>query len=359
MTLSIEEIRNSLKDLADMNPTETEKTIFSIGGRGHYENPISDVLAFYLNTDEDHGFGNAVLKTLLDSVGVTERPSLSESVLREAPTENQKRLDLVLVGDDWVMAIENKIYHEANNPFDEYEEHLAKTYPSKTPYFVLLSPKGDTAEGWTSLGYDTFVANLKSNLGEILISNPFSKWGVFFRDFLINLSNYVKDASMDDERFNFLQENVNRIYELEAVKDEFFNSILATTQSQLTQALRGQEIKSQMYKWSPGPAFRFYPAKWPGQSNVTLHPMFKNDSKVEVLIYIDGVNAQKAEAFKALFTETMGPIKAWSEGENDRWACYQIKKHYDELNTATEGLIKLAKVANQKLESRVGAEEVL
>ncbi len=253
MTLSIEQIRDSLKILADMTPTKTEKTIFSIGGRGHYENPISDVLAFYLSTDEDHGFGNAILKILLDSAGVIESASLSEPVLREAPTENQKRLDLVLVGDDWVMAIENKIYHEANNPFDEYKRHLASEYPNKTPYFVLLSPKGDTAEGWTSLGYDTLVANFKNNLGEILIRNPFSKWVVFFRDFLINLSNYVKDSSMDDERFNFLQENVNRIYELETVKDEFLKSLAAKAELALKQELSEQDIKVSIDKWESGP----------------------------------------------------------------------------------------------------------
>ena len=36
-----------IKEVTKIELPDLEKTIFSIGGRGHYENPTSDILAFY------------------------------------------------------------------------------------------------------------------------------------------------------------------------------------------------------------------------------------------------------------------------------------------------------------------------
>ena len=37
----------------------TEPTLFSLGGRGHYENATSDLLAFFLRADGERGLGPA------------------------------------------------------------------------------------------------------------------------------------------------------------------------------------------------------------------------------------------------------------------------------------------------------------
>lgn len=347
MTLSIEDIRQRLELFAGIEPSKTEKTIFSIGGRGHYENPISDVLAFYLDTSEEHGLGDLVLKSFLQTAGLDFSPALTENIQREASTENQKRLDLVLVGDDWVMAIENKIYHNANNPFKEYEAYLAKTYPDKAPRFILLSPKGDQANGWASMDYGALINNLKANLGEAVINNPYSKWVVFLRDFLINLSNYVKDASMDDQRFDFLFENMSKLYQLEEVKTEFLNATAAKVQAALMQELTEQNIKASIIKWDKGPALRFYPEKWPGQSNVTLNPHFATDNKIEVLVYLDGVSEGVADECEKQFSEVAGHMDCWKE-DKGRWSGYRVKQNYEDFEAAMGGLIKLAKLFDDK-----------
>lgn len=357
MTLSIEDIRQRLELFAGIEPNKTEKTIFSIGGRGHYENPISDVLAFYLDPSEEHGLGDLVLKSFLQTASLDLNAALTENIQREAATENQKRLDLVLVGDDWVMAIENKIYHNANNPFKEYEAYLAKTYPDKTPYFILLSPKGDQAKGWRSMDYGALINNLKSNLGEVFISNPYSKWVVFLRDFLINLSNYVKDASMDDQRFDFLFENMSKLYELEEVKTEFLSATAAKVQAALMQDITEQNIKTAIHKWGGGPSLRFYPEKWPGQSNVALHPRFKTDNKIEVLVYLDKVSDPIIKACKKQFTESIGSMDCW-ENENNRWSGYRVSQNYDCFEKAMSDLIKLAKLfddINKTLSAQAGS----
>lgn len=51
--------------------------------------------------------------------------------------ESAKSIDIVLEGDDWVIGIENKIHHHANNPFDDYWCHLKSK--NKRPLGILLT----------------------------------------------------------------------------------------------------------------------------------------------------------------------------------------------------------------------------
>ncbi len=343
MTLTIDQIRAELEVFIEIELSKQEKTIFSIGGRGHYENPISDVLAFYLDPGEDHGLGDLVLRALLVSAAIEQTPNLSEDVHREFATDQGNRLDLVLVGDNWVIAIENKIFHEANNPFEDYKSYLSKTYPNKTPYYLLLSPKGDNADGWKSLDYGLFIATIKSHLGEVLINSPFSKWIVFLRDFLINLSNYVKDASMDDERFEFLHENVFRIYELEKIRKEFLKSIESKIDMSLKQELPGHDITSKIETWPSGPAFRFYSSKWHGKSNVTLYTGLKSNEDSDIRVYIEDANNSEIENYKTLFSKEATPMKNWQEA-NNTWACFSSIQSYGDFKSAIDDLIKLARL---------------
>lgn len=54
--LALEALLNQMKSLPQ--PRKTEANIFSSGARGHYENPVSDVLAFFLDPDGGHGLGH-------------------------------------------------------------------------------------------------------------------------------------------------------------------------------------------------------------------------------------------------------------------------------------------------------------
>ena len=53
-----------IKEVTKIKLPDLEKTIFSIGGRGHYENPTSDILAFYLDPEAEHQLGSLVLDSL-------------------------------------------------------------------------------------------------------------------------------------------------------------------------------------------------------------------------------------------------------------------------------------------------------
>jgi hypothetical protein len=101
-----------LREVSGHDRPPQDPTLFSLGGRGYYENATSDLLAFFLRPEESHGLGSTFLDAFLrclpdDSAIVTPRKHVR--VAREEATRNGKRIDLVIRGMGWMILIENKI----------------------------------------------------------------------------------------------------------------------------------------------------------------------------------------------------------------------------------------------------------
>jgi len=345
MSYPVARILELLETFIDYSLEEKEKTIFSIGGRGHYENPISDVLAFYLDPNEEHGLGSLVLQALLDVSKVDVQPILIEPVYRELGTDLGNRLDLVLVGEDWIIAVENKVYHEAINPFDDYRAYLSKQYPEKEIVYVLLSPKDDVAEGWVSVSYVDLVEKIKSGLGSCLIDTPFSKWQVFLRDFLINLLSYTKGNSMDSEKFDFLSQKLPKIYELEKIRAEFLEEVRGRIQRAFIKE-RGEDVfRVNVSRWDTEngtPGFRVYSKDWKGESNVTIAAGFGEIESHSISAYVDGIDDAEHVRMTDLLQREWASIKCWRE--KPAWGAYKTTNSYDSLVSVIESAVNVGRL---------------
>jgi len=103
------------------------KTIWEISRFPHSELVSSNVLSFFIDPNEEHGLDDLVLRSLFEAA----RSNLVDGdlhvleVIREEVTDSGKRIDLVIRGSAFIVAIENKLYHHAKaNPFDDYNKHL-------------------------------------------------------------------------------------------------------------------------------------------------------------------------------------------------------------------------------------------
>ena len=95
-----------------------------IAGYPHFENVCSNILAFYLQPNNEHGFGTLfldVLASLIDEEIVIDGQNVD--IRREELTKKGNRIDLVIESDNYIFGIENKIYADPYNPFEEYAEH--------------------------------------------------------------------------------------------------------------------------------------------------------------------------------------------------------------------------------------------
>jgi hypothetical protein len=217
---ALEEFTKLLEDFGTLPRRERRrpKTLMEVAGFPHHERPYSNILAFLLNPEEDHGMGDLVLRSLLQAAAEHDlEKSLAPSritgrvkVEREVPTEEGKWVDIVVETDSFVLGIENKIEAPINNPLDQYWEHLKKRARSTDPgqnekacRAVLLSLHDEKpSREFKPVTYDKLFSSLRKNLGEAL-SSATPKYLFYLLDFIETLNNLKHGVIMDHNMVEF------------------------------------------------------------------------------------------------------------------------------------------------------------
>lgn|GEM_PF-915516 len=223
MTLSLEQITHLLNGVKSFPPLrKQEKTFMEIAGYPHFENVCSNVLQFYLQPSNEHGFGSLLLDSLfaLINEAVDGKPKPKKEVVidsqnidvqREVSTAKDNRIDLLIESDNFVLAIENKIRANAYNPFDDYTNHIESISNGREIYKVLLSlyplkvaPK--KIDGFQPITYQLLFERVIANIGSYLLTSRASHT-IFFRDFIQTIQNLQEANSMDQQRLTFFHDN--------------------------------------------------------------------------------------------------------------------------------------------------------
>lgn len=225
------------------NPTFME--ICQMGG-DKFEERCSQILRFFLTPNADHGLRGLFLSSLLE---VISRKDLSFSlngtkVITEESTEDRKFIDITIVADDFVIAIENKIGAPLYNPLDSYVSHIKKTYRAQTNHiFVVLSarPITDASEiskmkryGYHYVNYRTLFDSIKINLGTYALDADQS-YLTFMFDFIRTIENRYSTNNMELKRFFY--ENRRQINWLKAEYEKFENQILQLRKERIGELL--------------------------------------------------------------------------------------------------------------------------
>ncbi len=214
MTLSLEQITHLLNGLKSLPPLrKQEQTFMEIAGYPHFENVCSNILQFYLQPSNEHGFGSLLLDslfTLIDEEVVIDGQNID--VRREEPTIDSKRIDLVIESDDFVLGIENKIFAGFYSPFYKYAEHLDKyLQKDRQVYKVLLSIfPVDTLKvklhGFKPITYQLLFEKVIANIGSYFLTSR-EPHTIFFRDFIQTIQNLQEATSMDETRLLYFADN--------------------------------------------------------------------------------------------------------------------------------------------------------
>ena len=153
-----------IKELISKLPETSieRKNMIAIAGYPKWENVNSNLLAFYLDEEEEHGFQRLFMDSLLDLIDQSiEDESIFQrdlfetpfNVERESPTEKGGRIDLLIKGVDsedemmqdddtnndpagsWAIIIENKLFANLANNIEDYWDSVN----TESKFFVLLS----------------------------------------------------------------------------------------------------------------------------------------------------------------------------------------------------------------------------
>jgi len=331
--ISIEKCSKLIHEIKELARPSVERNIFSIGGRGYYENPLTDLLAFFVNPNEEHGFGTLFLRSLFESVHITPPLlQLSSSPSREQLTNQGKRLDLVLESEDWLLVIENKVRHEAINPFDDYVQYARATYGVKSLYFILLSVRKETPPiGWHNVTWRTYVDQVKKNVGSYLIAGGNVKWYVIMREFLLNIESECGDDSMNEARIEFVRSNYEAIQEMEEMLKEYI-SHMKDRGIEAIRAASGEKKDigySLQHNWGEtGIALRLISQEWGSKTNITL--LLKQDGSLTVQFYVYDLSDEKVDDLRSHIYATKYK-KYWTEAKTIRCFGFFEKTNHDEV----------------------------
>lgn len=324
-----------------------EKTVFSIGGRGHYENPISDVLAFFLNPSEEHQFNtlflSSLLKVLKKDLENLEANSI-ELIEREAITRSGNRIDLIIVSENLVIIIENKIYHTLLNPLDDYESYAASKYPDKERIFSILSINElpNTPLNWHNILYQDLIFEIKKQAGPYLFNSSNTKWHFFLKDFILNLEELIGENKVNKKMMDFVQKNYSKIHELLEVKEDYIVS-LKNMLIPLVNKSSTNRILNKIHYWSKTTvAIRFYqPDLWGEQTNLVL--VVQPEGNFKIYYYVCGIeeNLREIENNKLLISG----YQHWRENKGTI-LCYKSEKSFN-LEDAKEAFALAAQHLNQ------------
>ncbi len=148
---------------------KTYLDILKVSGK---EVPIANLLSYFFDPNESHEIGNLFIKALFDTnchdlkthgtIGklsnngymviendIVANPDFvlnditDAQVISEDPTEEHKRIDILIKTKQFVIAIEFKINHVLDNPLNLYQNHILKEHcveNNKPVFFVILSP---------------------------------------------------------------------------------------------------------------------------------------------------------------------------------------------------------------------------
>lgn len=282
----LEELLTRIKSLPVSE--QIEANIFSLGARGHYENPVSDLLAFFIDPDAPHGLNTLVLGALLECLSSPVDASLLSPPAREVMTQEGSRIDLLLESVEWAMALENKIWHQQNNPFTDYSRYLAQKFPDKKPMLVVLSPEGQAPAGWTGISYGMFISALSPMLGMACVSSSLNKWHVLLREFILHLESLMGKNTIAPETEKFVLENLLKIQEVALLKNAVVKSLQEECLWFLTEYFSGSghEVATVLNHWEGYPALRFGLSNWVSGSDVVLFLDRTPGRQFEVRTYI-------------------------------------------------------------------------
>ena len=165
----------------------SDPSIFDISGYPHYENVCSNVLAFYLDPQREHGLGNLLLTSLLELADAPFDGIHDVKIQREYPTISGGRLDLLITSRTHVVGIENKIFHHLANDLPDYLNTVNQVACGRTSVHIVLSARKvkikDEKTLFKNITYTDLWARIQPELG-FHATSATQKWVTYLLDFI-------------------------------------------------------------------------------------------------------------------------------------------------------------------------------
>jgi hypothetical protein len=343
-SLSLSNLLPFLSGVSNHIPKPREDTLFSIAGRGHYENPTSDLLAYFMKPDAQHGFGPLFLRTFLECMEIESEVLHGLTfdqvkVEREAGTTEKNRIDILIEGRDWILMIENKIYHNLNNDLESYERLANDRGRYKMhKLFAILSPYGASSKlnRWKAVTYQKYCSLLKPYFPGGESGNSWSKWQVFAREFILHLETELYSTAMTKEQIEFAETNFAKLLQAKHLAEEYQKHLITSLCESLRESIGVRNVNVSDKGW----AFTFSVDHWNG-----TFLSWSYDDAIFLRIYCANLSSAQQKIASEAFQQKR-QSRTWKESSN-RWNVWEICERYPTREEAEAEFIALGMVLNQ------------
>ena len=172
-----------------------------------FEEICSRILAFYLNPKGEHGMAGLWVSALLDAIGKPDWYDYRHDIkVNTEEYADGKRIDITVVSDGYVIAIENKITADLYNPLAIYKDYVSKKYPSQKRALVVLSLKPIldkrllTDNDFLRCSYLDLFERVNNRIGNH-IADANQKYLTYMVDFMKTIDNMNNSNSQIEKEF--------------------------------------------------------------------------------------------------------------------------------------------------------------
>jgi hypothetical protein len=314
-----------------------EDNFFNLGSRRFYENPFTEVLSYILDSETKFSGRKEFIENLLkDSISEQALTSLIGfgKVSTQTTTLKGNVMDLIFYNNSHIVVFENKIFHSANNPFDDYVTDIKSKYPRHQHHFVLLSYKKEAPlKNWHYIS----IQEKFREFNKTYTYNFTNKWDYFIQDFISHFSN--NNIIMNPKEKQFYEENFAKII---CASNNLNNFLLDIANSFLIRtSVKSFGIDA---KWnSETKAIRFYP--FDDKSNIVLIFNLDNTFSTSLYYYKDFTNCNDF-IYDEVGKDT---YKSWSEQNiccftlNDGTSFKSLNETLDECEKQTKIMRRIYK----------------
>ncbi|OEY92980.1 hypothetical protein BJD20_06475 [Acinetobacter proteolyticus] len=358
----IQKYENLLLKAQQYKKPEREMTIFDTALNNHHENPITELLAFFLNPNEKHQLGDSFYQGFMTALKQFEQYQDFEfgefkQLSTQQVTDQGKFIDLWVETDNALIIVEVKVYHHQNNPFKEYEawankkiEYQNRQDQEKRLISIVLCPNGKCSiANWLGLSYTQLTTSIRQHVSQYAFNQNLNKWAVFARDFLLHLESFNHLLDIDMSRLNFVVDNMYKIQELIDLKQSVFQDIIRHINMQLQIAL-GENYQPEVKErtWPNGPAFYFRGQNWKSASSSILYLRLNNKPmNCSVRMYVHKPTSELREQIKVLLDDSKYMLSGEWDEQNSKWWCLKWDFSEFDLDTVTDHIIFTHKILNR------------
>lgn len=221
MNATIDQFQRLLAEFKKLPSTpQRDPTTLELSGYPHLENVYSNILAFFLDPEREHGFGLLFLKSLLSVAGCKEiQDGEKVEVNREEITGTRKQIDLVISTDTLIVGIENKIYNVLHNDLEDYGRHIAKSAKANDRHVckillgLHLPEDGTKLSGFKPITYQDYFDEVLRRIGPTLIGSN-DRYLQFALEVIETIKHLTEGSAMKPEMLKFFQKKEEEVASL-------------------------------------------------------------------------------------------------------------------------------------------------